>query len=88
MCEHFMKTGFAVGVIRICLGILTGLYGKASYAEDQISFGALSFTYDSESRLSEVYSNGIRVVMNKYDYMGRRVKKITMDAERTFIYDD
>ena len=88
MCEHFMKTGFAVGVIRICLGILTGLYGKVSYAEDQISFGSLSFTYDSECRLSEVYSNGMRIVVNKYDYMGRRVKKITMDAERIFIYDD
>lgn len=88
MYEHFMKTGFAVGVIRICLGILTGLYGKVSYAEDQISFGSLSFTYDSECRLSEVYSNGMRIVVNKYDYMGRRVKKITMDAERTFIYDD
>lgn len=81
---------FAVlsAVIRGCLGLLIGLCAEYSYAEDQISFGSLSFTYDSECRLSEVYSNGMRIVMNKYDYMGRRVKKITMDAERIFIYDD
>ena len=63
---------FAVlsAVIRGCLGLLIGLCAEYSYAEDQISFGSLSFTYDSECRLSEVYSNGMRIVVNNYHGCG------------------
>ena len=42
-----------------------------------VSFGEFDYVYDSASRLTEVWSNGVRVVENKYDALGRRVVKHT-----------
>ena len=39
------------------------------------------------SRLTEVWSNGVKVVENRYDALGRRVIKRTPDATHTFVYD-
>ena len=52
-----------------------------------ISFGEFDYVYDSASRLAEVWSNGVRVVENQYDAIGRRVIKRTPDATHTFVYD-
>ena len=52
-----------------------------------VSFGEFDYVYDSVSRLVEVWSNGVRVVENKYDGLGRRVIKRTPDATHTFVYD-
>ena len=52
-----------------------------------VSFGEFDYVYDSASRLTEVWSNGARVVENKYDALGRRVIKRTPDATHTFVYD-
>ena len=37
--------------------------------------------------VEEVWSNGVRVVKNQYDALGRRVIKRTPDATHTFVYD-
>ena len=37
--------------------------------------------------VEEVWSNGVRVVENQYDALGRRVIKRTPDATHTFVYD-
>ena len=52
-----------------------------------ISFGEFDYVYDSASRLTEVWSNGVRVVENRYDALGRRVIKRTPEATHTFVYD-
>ena len=52
-----------------------------------ISFGEFDYVYDSASRLAEVWSNGIQVVENQYDALGRRVIKRTPEAMHTFVYD-
>ena len=52
-----------------------------------MSFGEFDYVYDSASRLTEVWSNGIRVVENKYDALGRRVIKRTPEAMHIFVYD-
>ena len=52
-----------------------------------VSFGEFDYVYDSASRLTEVWSNGARVVENQYDALGRRVIKRTLDATHTFVYD-
>ena len=52
-----------------------------------VSFGEFDYVYDSASRLTEVWSNGVRVVENQYDALGRRVIKRTPDATHTFVYD-
>ena len=52
-------------------------------------------TYDAQSRLSSVstlvYTNNEwhaeLLVSNRYDHIGRRVKKITRESETTFFYD-
>jgi len=49
--------------------------------------GVWSYTYDAENRLPVAYSNSLCVVSNAYDYMGRRVLKVTTEAVRTFVYD-
>ena len=49
--------------------------------------GVFTCTYDSESRLASVSSNGILLVMNQYDRKGRRVRKVTQAATHTFFYD-
>ena len=52
-----------------------------------VSFGDFDYVYDSASRLTEVWSNGVQVIENRYDALGRRVIKWTPDATRTFVYD-
>ena len=52
-----------------------------------VSFGELDYVYDSASRLTEVWSNGARVVENQYDALDRRVIKRTPGATHTFVYD-
>ena len=52
-----------------------------------VSFGEYDYVYDSASRLTEVWSNGVRVVENQYDALGRRVVKRTPEAVHTFVYD-
>ncbi len=49
--------------------------------------GIFSYTYDAENRLTTALSNNICVVSNAYDYMNRRVIKVTPTATHTFIYD-
>ena len=52
-----------------------------------VSFGEFDYVYDSASRLTEVWSNGAKVVENQYDALDRRVIKRTPDATHTFVYD-
>ncbi len=52
-----------------------------------VSFGEFDYVYDSASRLTEVWSNGAKVVENRYDAFGRRVIKRTPEATHTFVYD-
>ena len=52
-----------------------------------VSFGEFEYVYDSASRLTEVWSNGAKVVENQYDALGRRVVKRTPEATHTFVYD-
>ena len=52
-----------------------------------VSFGEFDYVYDPASRLTEVWSNGARVVENRYDALGRRVVKHTPEATHTFVYD-
>ena len=52
-----------------------------------VSFGEFDYVYDSASRLTEVWSNGVQVVENQYDALGRRVIKRTPEAMHTFVYD-
>ena len=52
-----------------------------------VSFGEFDYVYDSASRLTEVWSNGAKVVENRYDALGRRVVKRTPDATHMFVYD-
>ena len=52
-----------------------------------VSFGEFDYVYDSVSRLTEVWSNGAKVVENQYDALGRRVVKRTPEATHTFVYD-
>ena len=55
---------------------LLGFYAAAVGAADElgyspdgglVSFGEFDYVYDSASRLTEVWSNGTRVVENRYD---------------------
>ena len=77
-------------------GLLCSSAAAALGAEDElgyspdgglVSFGEFDYVYDSASRLTEVWSNGVRVVENQYDALGRRVIKRTLDATHTFVYD-
>ena len=52
------------------------------------AFGPWTYTYDSNSRLVTVSSNGVLLVTNFYDAKGRRVKKVTQSGTSTYIYDD
>lgn len=52
------------------------------------SFGGKVFVYDSGARLSEVWSNDVKIVENQYDPLGRRVRKIMPEETHTFVYDD
>ena len=50
-------------------------------------FGGLTFAYDSGSRLTSVSSNGVVIATYDYDVFDRRVRKVTPEAETTFVYD-
>ena len=50
-------------------------------------FGGLTFAYDSGSRLKSVSSNGVVIAAYDYDAFDRRVRKVTPEAETTFVYD-
>ena len=50
-------------------------------------FGGLTFAYDSGTRLTSVSSNGVVIASYDYDAFDRRVRKVTPEAETTFIYD-
>lgn len=52
------------------------------------SFGGKVFVYDSGARLSEVWSNDVKIVENQYDPLGRRVRKIMPEETHAFVYDD
>jgi RHS repeat-associated protein len=54
---------------------------------NMLTNGVWSYTYDAENRLTVAYSNSLCVVSNAYDYMGRRVLKVTTEAVHTFVYD-
>ena len=43
--------------------------------------------WDGENRLIEVVSNGVIVVQNQYDFMSRRVAKVTAMGTNKFVYD-
>jgi hypothetical protein len=49
--------------------------------------GVFSFTWDGENRLKEVYSNDTLLVVNTYDDQSRRIRKVTDQGTRTFLYD-
>ena len=49
--------------------------------------GGLTFAYDSGSRLTSVSSNGVVIAAYDYDAFDRRVRKVTPEAETTFVYD-
>ena len=60
-----------------------------SYTSDGCltGFGGLTFAYDSGSRLTSVSSNGVVIAAYDYDAFDRRVRKVTPEAETTFVYD-
>ena len=74
-----------IGLLGFCVAKADGI----AYSPDGglVSFGKFDYVYDSASRLTEVWSNGTRVVENKYDALGRRVIKRTPDATHIFVYD-
>ena len=78
--------------LMLLLGLFAGAFAWADglgYSPDGglVSFGEFDYVYDSASRLTEVWSNGARVVENKYDALGRRVIKRTPDATHMFVYN-
>ena len=78
------------GIGLLCLSAAAwGAADDLGYSPDGglVSFGEFDYVYDSASRLTEVWSNGVRVVENQYDALGRRVVKRTHDATHTFVYD-
>ena len=74
-----------IGLLGFCVANADSL----GYSPDGglVSFGEFDYVYDSASRLTEVWSNGTKVVENKYDALGRRVIKRTPDATHIFVYD-
>ena len=75
--------------IIVLLGFCVANAVDLGYSPDGglVSFGEFDYVYDSASRLTEVWSNGVRVVENQYDALDRRVIKRTPDATHTFVYD-
>lgn len=51
------------------------------------AFGICNCVYDSASRLSMVYTNGVLYSSNYYDHLGRRVRLVTPHGTHTFVYD-
>ena len=65
-------------MLLLCLSAAAlGAADDLGYSSDGglVSFGEFDYVYDSASRLTEVWSNGVRVVENQYDALGRRVVK-------------
>ena len=57
-------------------------------ADGNMTFdGERTHVYDAENRLVSVSANGVTLQANFYDHQGRRVRKVTADAEHVFIYD-
>ncbi len=54
-----------------------------------VTNGVWSYTYDAENRLTAAFSNSVCVVSNAYDYMSRRVLKVSHGGTETrrFVYD-
>ena len=50
-------------------------------------YGDLAFFWDAETRLLGGASNGIALVTNRYDFMGRRTEKASAAGTNSFIYD-
>ena len=71
------------------LGVYAARADNLGYSPDGglVSFGEFDYVYDSASRLTEVWSNGAKVVENRYDALGRRVIKRTPEEMHTFVYD-
>lgn len=79
-----------IGLICATMGtIAVGRSDTLSYSPDGglVAFGAFTYSYDSATRLTEVWSNDVKVAEHQYDAFGRRVRKITPNAVRTFVYD-
>ena len=74
-----------IGLLGFCVANADNL----GYSPDGglVSFGEFDYVYDSASRLTEVWSNGAKVVENRYDALGRRVIKRTPEEVHTFVYD-
>ena len=79
-----------IGLICATMGtIAVGRSDALFYSSDGglVAFGAFTYSYDSATRLTEVWSNDVKVAEHQYDAFGRRVRKITPNAVRTFVYD-
>ena len=81
-----------LSILVALLGLFAAVVARAEdlgYSPDGglVSFGEFDYVYDSASRLTEVWSNGAKVVENQYDALGRRVVKRTPEATHTFVYD-
>lgn len=76
-------------LLTLCVGSSADAVGfKYNLDGAQLSLDEKIFVYDSACRITEVWSNDVKIVENKYDFMDRRVMKITPDEVHTFIYDD
>ena len=90
VCEASQLIGISHIVTLLCLSAAAlGAADELGYSPDGglVSFGEFDYVYDSASRLTEVWSNGVRVVETQYDALGRRVVKRTLDATHIFVYD-
>jgi RHS repeat-associated protein len=52
-----------------------------------ITNGVWSFRWDAEKRMVAAYSNDELLVVNIYDDQSRRIRKVTGQGTRTFLYD-
>ncbi len=52
-----------------------------------ITNGVWSFRWDAENRMVAAYSNDELLVVNDYDDRSRRIRKVTAQGMRTFLYD-
>ena len=76
---HVLSISRVVALLALlCLSAAAlGAADDLGYSPDGglVSFGEFDYVYDSASRLTEVWSNGVRGVENQYDALGRRVVK-------------
>ena len=54
-------------MLAVCFAVAFGAADEFAYSPDGglVSFGEFDYVYDSASRLTEVWSNGVRVVENQ-----------------------